>query len=84
MDDPSETISLWHLSQALLGTMMAFLVWLGKRQLNRLDRLESHKADRTEVDSVEHKLDSMAKQNEERHRYVTDRLDRILDNITRK
>jgi hypothetical protein len=81
----AKTVVLW-----LLGALMAMLTWLGKRQINRIDRLEATSVTREDLaktlaqmreDRLQMHEDrlQMHRENREELRYIRERVDGIAD-----
>ena len=67
----------------LFGGVMSLLAWMGKRQINRIDRLEQSAVTREELAKTlsqmrEDRL-QMHRENREELKYIRDRLDGIAD-----
>lgn len=67
----------------LIGAVMSLLTWIGRRQVNRIDRLESSSVTRDELAKTLAQMredrKQMHQENREELRYIRERVDGIAD-----
>lgn len=68
---------------SLLGALMGLMLWLGRREVKRIDDLEKHSVTRDELATTLSQLREdrlrMHNENREELRYIRDRVDSIAD-----
>ena len=64
-----------HITEALLGIVMALMAWLGRRAIDRLDALDEKKADKADISTLLKQLEGHIEDDKELRREVSHKFD---------
>ena len=81
MDDPSQLTDGVTITQFVMGTAMSLFAWVGKRQVKRIDDLETKVAQTVSVEQYNATLESLRRQIAEGNQGTHERIDMLMTTI---